>query len=209
MRKTDLHLGHAGNRDLAVLEELQRKAALATITDEELLRLALLQIEPAHDAFAAVDTLKYVLARGPWHDIARVWLGYLFVYELMDEDALRDAIRIADEVSANERRLKSAALWIKGSALRQLQIVDRGIAVLEESVKLEPEWVANRLALANAYRDADRKGDAIEQLTVALAKVGNAKAIECDDLFETLITGSAPSSQMIVTINEEIRRLGG
>lgn len=204
-----MHLGHAGDLDLAAIDDLQRKAAVATITNAELLRLALLQFEPAHDAFAAVDTLKHLLARDPGHDLARVWLAYLFVYELMDEEALRSAIRVADEVLVTDRYLKSAALWVKGAAFRQLHVVDGSIAALEESVRLEPEWVANRIALAAAYRDGDRKAEAIEQLKVALAKVRNSNAIESGNLFETLITGRAASSQIAVTINEELRRLGG
>ncbi len=209
MRQTDNDLGHAGPHDAATIEELQRKAAAATITNGELLRLALLQFEPAHDAFASVETLRHLLTRDPGHDLARVWIAYLFVYELMDEEALTEAVRVAGEVSTADRRLKAAAGWVKGTALRELGRIDDSVTALEESVRLEPEWVANRMALAAAYRDSKRKREAIEQLRIALENVQSSASITDNDLFEALISGRAPSSQIVGTINEEMRRIGG
>lgn len=210
MKPPNRNLGHISDVEANAIHELQRKVAAGTITNEELLRLALLQFEPGHDAFAAVETLKEVISRDAAGDLARVWLAYLCVYELMDEVALHEAVRVAEQVASADQRLKSGALWVKGAALRTLNSIDESIAALEHSVRLEPDWVANRMALANAYRDDKRHAQAIVELRTALANVERSRGIfREDDVFERFITGRASSGQTAYTINEEIARMSG
>lgn len=210
MKPPDRRLGHADQQDVIAADELQRKAAAGTITNAELLRLGLLQLEPGHDGFAAAETMKQAITRDPGADVARVWLAYLYVYELMDEMALREAVRVADEVSPADQPLKAAALWLKGAALRALNDVKESIAALEHSVRLEPEWIANRLALATAYRDDKRPEKSIAEFKTALANFENSREMPPeDDLFERLITGRGGSDQTARTIHEAIERARG
>jgi len=175
------------------------------------MQLALKLFEPAHDPFTAVDILKEVLARDPSCDLARIWLAYLNIYELMDEGALREALTLADEVNAEDKTLRAAALLLKGAALRHLGRAEMAIAALVESVHLADDWITNRQALADMYGQGGRKGEAIEQLQAALKNFELAKnARSADDqsaldLFEIYLTGRAASNTVGDTIRDQLR----
>jgi tetratricopeptide (TPR) repeat protein len=213
MTKREAVPGHASESKAEELATLQQKAVEGTLESEELLRLALQLFEPAHDPFAAVDVLKLLLRQLPTHDVARIWLAYLDVYELMDDDALREAVALADHVSSTDERLYAAALLVKGAALRHLANVGAAVAAVEESVRLAGDWVTNRQALGDLYRDSGRKADALDQFRAALANFEKAREVgrreersREEELFDVHLTGLATSQ---ITGAIIIDQLGG
>ncbi|HEX2061782.1 MAG TPA: hypothetical protein VHK90_13670 [Thermoanaerobaculia bacterium] len=211
MNRADSATGHASTVEAEEIAMLRRKAAAGSLDTRELMQLALKLFEPAHDPFTAVEILKEVLARDPSCDIARVWLAYLNIYELMDEGALREALTLADEVNSEDKTLRAAALLLKGAALRHLGRAEMAIAALVESVRLADDWITNRPALSDMYRQAGRKGEAIEQLQAALENFEQAKNTSSAeeqravDLFEIYLTGRAASNTVGDTIRNQLR----
>jgi tetratricopeptide (TPR) repeat protein len=216
MSRRDTPLGHASEPELEELATLRRRASEGLLTPEELLRLALQLFEPAHDPFAAVDVLKDLLQRDPTFDLARVWLGYLDVYELMDDDALREAVALAEEVSTTDDRLRAASLLVKGAALRHLASMEPAVSAIEESVRIAGHWVTNRQALGDLYRDMGRRVEAADQFRAALENFERARQMERRlehdrerELFEMYLTGLAASEITADIIRDQWRAVGG
>jgi tetratricopeptide (TPR) repeat protein len=211
MNRDDSAAGHASAVEADEIALLRRKAAAGLLHTQELMQLALKLFEPAHDPFTAVEVLKEVLARDPSCDVARVWLAYLNIYELMDDAALREALTLADEVNSEDKTVRAAALLLKGATLRHLGRAEMAIAALVESVRLADDWITNRQALSDMYRQAGRKGEAIEQLRAALKNFELAKnAPRAEeprevDLFEIYLTGRAASNTVGETIRSQLR----
>lgn len=206
-------MGHASESEAEEIATLSRKAADGQLSPEEMFRLALRLFEPAHDPFAAIDLMKEVLQRDGSFDLARIWLAYLDVYEAMDDAALREAVALADEVSSVDDSLRAAALFVKGAALRQLDQPERSRDVLEASIQLADDWVANRLALADVYREMGRKGDAAQQYNAALANFERARLDARSEeslesgFFEMYFTGHGASDLLRDVIEEQLRSM--
>ena len=60
-------LGHATAAEAARIAELEAKLRNLSITTDEQLELALLNLEPVHDGFRAVDLLHEILRNKPRH----------------------------------------------------------------------------------------------------------------------------------------------
>jgi tetratricopeptide (TPR) repeat protein len=212
MARRDTLTGHASELEVEELAVLRRRASEGLLTTEELLRLALQLFEPVHDPFAAVDVLKELLRRDPPFDLARIWLAYLDVYELMDDDALREAVALAEEVSSTDDRLRAAALLIKGAAVRHLAIMGPAVSAVEESIRIAGDWVTNRQALGDLYRDMGRRAEAVDQFRAALENLERARQterrLEHDrerELFEIYLTGLAASEITADIIRDQWR----
>jgi tetratricopeptide (TPR) repeat protein len=208
---TDTEMGHASNDESAEIAALRQRAAQGLLTAEALFQLALRLFEPAHEPFAAIDVLKQVLQLDQSFDVARIWWAYLNVYEVMDEPALREAVALADEVSSADESLRAAALFVKGAALRHLGELEMAFEMLEASVGVAGDWVANRVALGDVYRELDRRGDAAEQYSKALTNLDAAKrSIDAErsveqELFDLYFTGLAVSSLVRDVIAGQLR----
>ncbi|HVT61022.1 MAG TPA: hypothetical protein VHR45_21845 [Thermoanaerobaculia bacterium] len=162
--------GHATPQESERIAALEAKLGRKTISCDEHLELALLQLEPCHDGFRAAELLEEIIAAKPDHSLAKIWLAHCWIYEWMDEEALRNAVRLCNTL-LDERvsvHLRSAALLLKASALRQLPDSDDPLALLLESVRLAPDWISNREMLAQVYQERGDRNAAAEQLRRAL-----------------------------------------
>lgn len=202
--------GHASPGESERIAELDAKLHAGTITSDEQLELALLNLEPGHDGFRAAEMLRGMLAAEPEHDLARLWLAFCCIYELMDPDALREAIRLCDELSQARVPVdvQAAALLLKAAALRQLAGDHDVLALLQESVRLAPEWIANRQWLAKIYEERGDQAAAEEQLqkAVEVSRKRPDTRSYADQLFEMLITARG-SYQIEDRLQDQLREL--
>lgn len=192
---------------MAALEEKLRHRGL---TNEERLELALLNIEPGHDGFRAVELLREMPAGSPSLDLARLWISYCCIYELMDDDALREAVRLCDELLERRpsARVQAAALLLKAASLRQLGSGHDTVAELRESVRLEPTWVANHQFLATVYEELGDRVAAEDELRKAIevSRLPQESASHADQLFEMLITARG-SHQITKRLQDQLGTL--
>ncbi len=161
-------------------------------TDEERFELALLNIEPGHDGYRAVELLREIPQESPCYDFARIWLAYCYIDSLMVEEALRNALRICDELLGRptSSEVRGGAYLLKAIALRELSSADGVIPNLKEAVHLSPTWILPRMELANAYsRVGDKRAAELELLAARQAATEPpAPAGLSATLFEELIT---------------------
>ncbi len=205
-------LGHAAPGERQRMAELETKLRTRTITSGEHLELALLNLEPGHDGFRAAELLREMLAAEPENGSARLWLAYCCIYELMDPEALREAVRLCEELAPGQASadVRAAALLLEAAALRQLAGDRDVLALLRESVRLAPTWIANRQWLAMIYQERGDRAAAEEQLREALEVSRAQPAPEpdryADQLFEMLITARG-SHQIGGRLQEQLQEL--
>jgi hypothetical protein len=63
--------GHATASESSRVEALEEKLRNRKITSDEQLELALLNIEPGHDGFRAIEVLREIPAESPQFNLAR------------------------------------------------------------------------------------------------------------------------------------------
>jgi tetratricopeptide (TPR) repeat protein len=173
------------------MEALENKILQHEISQDELLELALLNIEPGHDGFRAMELLREIPIDDARFGVAQVWLEYCYIYELLDDGSLREAVRICDEILRQQTkiRLRAAALLLKATALRTLDKVEDSLGPLLDSIRLEPGWVASRQILAMTYLERNSRLEAEEQLRQAIEVIRSqsATASLVDQMFDQLI----------------------
>lgn len=200
--------GHASSSEIEMVKQMERSLDLARSPIDELLRLGQLYIEPLHQEHQAIKVLEAAIRREPCNTWVTYWLSYCCVYYLMDDSALEKArdllkscILTCPKPSAAIYSLLAEVLddlegpWrqdVKSEQARRTPtpLVER-IHLLEESVRLEPSWVNNRISLAWAYERAGRIGDAIHELEQAKKNIVHPDA-NWDYTrrnFEELVTG--------------------
>ena len=132
--------GHATPRERERAAALEAKLQAQSASLDEQLELALLYLEPGHDGFRAAELLERILKTEPEHDLARLWLAHCWIYEWMDENALRNAVTLCDALTdaSKPAPVRSAALLLKATALRQLGGDGEVIELLSLSVELAP-----------------------------------------------------------------------
>lgn len=201
--------GHGTAAEAARVAELEAKLQDLSIDTDEQLELALLHLEPVHDGFRAVDLLQLILKSEPRHELARLWLAYSNVYELMDEGALQEAVGLADQVLESEASaaVKAAALLLKAAAFRGLGSQDP-VVELQKSIELAPHWVANRQLLAKVFEERGDRAAAGEQLGKAIESAGTHREPMSlpDRFFEMLITARG-SYRIAERLRDQIRQL--
>lgn len=200
--------GHASISESNRMQLLEEKLRDRRITSDELLELALLNIEPGHDGFRAIEVLRETSAESPNFNLAQLWIAYCDIYELMDEGALRECIMLCDDLLEREAssRLRAAAFFLKASALRDLDRNNAPVECLLESVKLEPAWVSNRQFLAKLYYEQGHRLAAEEQLhkAIEVSRSQTQSVHIADQLFERLITAQGWSS-MKKTLQDQLQ----
>jgi tetratricopeptide (TPR) repeat protein len=202
--------GHSTPSEREHIARLEKALLDRTIGPDEQLELALLQLEPLHDEFRAVDLLWGIIASTPAHPLAQIWLAYCWIYEWMADEALRNAVKLCDEVLGQDlpAALRSAALFLKADALRKLG--RDSLVPLLESVALAPDWISNRQLLATIYEERGDRQLAVEQLhkAIELSRHRVATRNYADELFELLITGRGGDG-VADGLAEWLRRLTG
>jgi tetratricopeptide (TPR) repeat protein len=209
---TMIRKGHATASESSRMEALEEKLRNRKITSDEQLELALLNIEPGHDGFRAIEVLREIPAESPQFNLARLWIAYCDLYELMDEDALWECILLCDDLIGREAspRLRAAAFFLKASALRELDRSEAPIEDLLESVRLEPAWVSNRQFLAKLYHEQGHRLAAEEQLRKAI-EVSRSQTLSvdmADQFFERLIAAQGLPS-MKKTLQDQLQDVRG
>jgi len=193
---------------IRILEEKERAGSASC---DELLDLSLLALEPQHDGFRAAELLGRVDAECG-DPRAKLWLAFTCIYELMDQGSLRSAIKACGgllELSENVK-LRAAAWMLRAAALRHLSPVEDVRTDVEQSVRLAPEWIANRQLLAEVLSERGDRGGAEEQLKQALTNVQQMSPPESYEqyMFQLLITAqrSAGIANRLTRKIEELRR---
>jgi tetratricopeptide (TPR) repeat protein len=213
-----METGHATSAEKAHIAALNEKLRTGSITPDEQLELALLNLEPLHDGFKAGELLQELLAANPRHEIAKLWLAYVHIYEFMDRPSLVNAVRLCDDlfVSADQRDTLAAAHLLKTSALCDLAFDSKQRAAsnldpmldLRLSVARAPTWPGSRLSLAHIY---EKRGDLLaaqDQLREALETSGSRPPLPdyASRMFEMLITQRG-SERTIKLLKSELQRL--
>lgn len=206
--------GHASLAEAERMEALETKVQHHEISRDELLELALLNIEPGHDGIRSMELLREIPPDDERFGLAQVWLAYCYIYVLLDDDSMRDAIRLCEDILQTQAstRLRAAALFLKATALRTLGRVEDSLAPLLESIRLEPEWVASRQMLASTYHERGSRSGAEEQLRKAIEVVQSHPVSErwVDQMFDQMITAQGwPTLKATLEKQLEVLRASG
>jgi tetratricopeptide (TPR) repeat protein len=181
--------GHANEQQQHRIRELDQLLRTGAASADECLELALLSLEPGHDGFRAVELLKRIPAN---HPLRNVWLAFADIYEIMDLDALNEAVAVCTEVLLEHSDIAAtaAALMLRAAAQRQLSNTLTARADCEASVRLAPHWVGNRQLLSQILTEQANYEAAREELNAALKNVRPIPTPEkyADYMFERLIT---------------------
>jgi hypothetical protein len=203
-------LGHGTIEQNDRVRMLEARVRNGTASCEELLELSLLMLEPQHDPFHAVELFTLVTAK--CGDLrAKLWLAFTGIYQIMDDDALETAIKLCDELIQTEGlKLRAAAWMLKAAARRNLSSVVDVRSDLEQSIILAPEWIGNRLLIAQVLSEHGDRKAAEEQLRQALANIHEMAPTEDYEqyMFELLITAerSAGVAERLARKLEELSR---
>jgi tetratricopeptide (TPR) repeat protein len=204
--------GHASDEQQLVIDALEEQVAKSGNIDD-LLRLAQVYIEPAHEEHRSIALLERVLESDPENATAKIWLAYCCIHVLMEEKALLRAVRLLESVIESKSQSAGAAYMLLAEAFgdRGDLSLSRKIELLEASTNAEPDWVFNHIRLGRAYREAKRTGEALAEFEVALRNL-----IESEDdsdlateVFQSEITGRRadrkPLEQEAQEIGAELR----
>ncbi len=169
--------GHATPEEIREVEELERVIDFESSSIEDLLKLGQLYIEPCHEEEKAIEVFEAILKRDPGNVWAKYWIAYCCVNYLMDEDSLKRAKDLLDSCLSDVFGKGNAAVYLLlVRVIDELHYIDKKYRIsekeklnlLEESVRLEPNWVSNRMNLAWLYKKLGRIDDAIYQIEKAL-----------------------------------------
>jgi cytochrome c-type biogenesis protein CcmH/NrfG len=157
---------HASGKNRDAIHGFEERAS-ASGSVADLLRLAQVYIEPAHEEQLAIPLLEQILAREPSNAPAKLWLAYCCIHYLMDEASLRRAVQLLQDVIDSRSGLEAAAQMLLAEVREDLGeiIPTRKIELLEASVRERPDWVFNRVRLGRAYRAEGRLAEGNEQFT--------------------------------------------
>lgn len=163
-----------------------------------LVKLAQLHIFWTHDNEAAVQLLEKVVEREPSNAWATFWLAFICYRHHVEFVEARGIIE--DWLSRNtgsngDKEARAAIFDLLYDVRNDPDVKDmsdlEGMALLEESVRLAPNWSFNRVNLAELYSRVGRKGDAITQLEAAEANQNAAVPTNdpMTEFFEWQVTG--------------------
>ena len=164
--------GHATKEEMQLAKQLASSLDLTRSPTDQLLRLGQLYIEPLHQEPTAIKIFEAVLSREPDNVWGIYWLSYCCVHYLMAKPALLRAQALLESFVSYQPRASGALYALLAEVLHDLDFADglgnrslsRETDLLEESVQLEPTWIANRIGLAWAYERAGSIESAIRQL---------------------------------------------
>jgi len=186
--------GHANDQQRRRTQQLEERLHSDTASEDEILELALLAIEPGHDGVRAAGLLRRMSAS---HPLRNVWLAFVDIYEIMDLAALAEAVEACSEalVGNADVTIQAAAMMLRAAAQRQLTHSAQARADCEESVRLAPHWIGNRLLLFQILTELGEYAAARRQIIDALHNVRPIPhpAKYVDYLFERLITARSAS----------------
>ncbi len=190
---------------------LEQRIAEGSANDEDQFELALLNLEPGHDGFRAVELLRGIRPSSPCHDLAQLWISHCLIYEMMDDGALAEAVQICSTLLGRSisPEVRTGAHFLRAMAVWNRNPTEAVIPDLCEAVRLEPDWSATRLSLARVYRVLHHERAAEEQL-LAAREAAKKPAPEAADvpgkLFELMVTGRGGHRRR-EWIDEELERL--
>ncbi|WP_369131329.1 tetratricopeptide repeat protein [Modestobacter roseus] len=199
--------GHATDDELKAIARIKREYA-ASGDVERAIDLAQLYLDPLHDEELAGSILTDVLARDPKNERARFWMTYYKIHGEYTDEAVLEGRELA-------RKLRSAVFPWNAAALLLVDAeewlsVDGDpvvrAALLQQSVELAPDWVANRRALSAYLARLGRRREAIEHLEAAIVNLANASPPldVVDEYFHVDVTGLVEDR---ATLLEELRDL--
>jgi hypothetical protein len=202
--------GHATAEQDERIRILEERTRSGNAVCEELLELSLLALEPQHDPFHAAELLVLVDAKCG-DPRAKLWLAFTRIYKLMDDEALRTAVGLCDELLQTEDvKLRAAAWMLRAAARRQLSLGEDVGDDIERSVQLAPEWIGNRLLFAQVLIERGDGKAAEEQLREALVNVHELPPAEDYQqyMFELLVTAqrSVGVADRLTRKLEDLRR---
>jgi len=157
---------HATPEEAQMISALESRVNVETSPVDNLLRLAQLYICPQHSIERAVELLQAVLRRDPDNMWAKYWLAYRNLRYATTKGAVLEARRLLEHCPEQAGALYQLLCPVR-EELGDLSDEER-VALLEESVRLEPNWTGNREWLALAYEKVGRIEDAVRQLETAL-----------------------------------------
>jgi tetratricopeptide (TPR) repeat protein len=181
--------GHANDQQRRRIQQLEERLHRDIASEDDILELALLAIEPGHDGVRAAGLLSRLPASDP---LRNVWLAFVDIYELMDLAALAEAVDACSEAlgGSTDVTIQAAALMLRAAAQRHLTHIAQARADCEESVRLAPHWIGNRQLLSQILTELGEYAAARKQLIEALHNVRPIPHPEeyVDYMFEQLIT---------------------
>jgi hypothetical protein len=150
---------HASDKDREAMYGFEERAS-ATGSVADLLKLAQVYIEPAHEEQLAISLLEQILAREPSNAPAKLWLAYCCIHYLLDQASLRRAVQLLEDVIDSQSGREAAAQVLLAEVLEDLGEIApaRKIELLEGSVRLtaglgvQPCEVGSGLPSAGANR---------------------------------------------------------
>lgn len=200
--------GHASPEELNFVEEMGKDLSAKTASVEILFLLGRLYHEPLHREEEAITLLETLLTKEPRHKWAMYWLAHLYAFHVMDETSLKKAMTLAESIIDAYPQESGAAYEILAHVRKDMGELSKEeyASLLEESVRLEPEWVNNRICLAEALASLGKNTDAVEQLRRAMRNLLQWRTTVLD--FEETVTGRAGDGKLD-EIKEMLDRLGG
>jgi hypothetical protein len=166
-------MGHTTESDRVLLAELEQRLLEKVATSEDILILALLYIEPAHDEKRAAVLLGSLLRTPPYHNVAAIWLAYLALHAFMDDDSLRRSVELLQEVvTAPDNEYRAAAHLLLAEIAQELgKDIDLRVDHIRASVAEAPRWVSNHHLLAELLSVQGSSGEAVAELRIAVENV--------------------------------------
>jgi tetratricopeptide (TPR) repeat protein len=176
--------GHASEKDIESIKQLDASLDPASSPTNELLTLGLLYLEPLHQEDQAIRVFEAILKREAQNVWATYWLAYSYLHYVLDNSALLKAKSLLESYVSSYPMSNGAIYELLANVLDDLDgswrrgvhserelppptSLQEKIDLLEESVRLEPEWVHNRMSLSWAYERAGRFEHAIRELEQA------------------------------------------
>jgi len=100
--------GHASAQQQQCIRQLEERLQGNIASEDDILELALLAIEPGHNGLSAALLLRRIPTSNP---LRNVWLAFADIYELMDVAALAEAIDACSAILTrdSDTAIKAAA----------------------------------------------------------------------------------------------------
>jgi tetratricopeptide (TPR) repeat protein len=175
-----------------------------TDSSEIMLELSLRLYQFPEKESEAREILAELLFLHPSYPAGRIWRSYYRLHELARRPVLLRCLDDLSEVLIEGGEVAAAAHFMRAGILKYLdekQEAEAVVAELRKSIDLAPDWVSNRVNLAEVFRKQHLDQQAIEQLKQAerFRVEQSADWSFQRRMFETLITwrtGWFPSDRL-------------
>jgi tetratricopeptide (TPR) repeat protein len=203
--------GHATPLEREIIDTLEHQLSVDASPIADLVQLARLYICPDHREDEAIELLEAALNRDSANAEAKFWLAYCLVMFKMDTDSVSRALSLFTELANSDSdEVFAAAAWdFLPSVYMELGNTSPAekIKCYSRSVELQPQWVHNRLHLAQALLEIGENERALAEAEMALQNRVEAGETYCravDNSFEEEITGRAAP---LGTVEEKVAKI--